>query len=229
MTASHETLQTVRSLSQRATNTASSPISRAETAPPGLNEDTVRFISAKKGEPEWLLEWRLAGVPRLAGDDRAGLGQAATSRRSTIRRPPIIPRRSRRTGRNRSTRSIPSCWRPTRSSASRCASARRWPGVAVDAVFDSVSVATTFKEQLGRARHHLLLVRRGGARASRAGPQISRHRRAAERQFLRGAQFRRVQRRLLRLHPAGRALPDGALDLFPHQCARRPASSSARC
>src|SRR6266849_10155784 len=31
----------------------------ADTAPPGLNEDVVRLISAKKGEPEWLLEWRL--------------------------------------------------------------------------------------------------------------------------------------------------------------------------
>jgi Fe-S cluster assembly protein SufB len=31
----------------------------AETVPPGLSEETVRFISAKKGEPEWMLEWRL--------------------------------------------------------------------------------------------------------------------------------------------------------------------------
>src|SRR6266481_3301944 len=31
----------------------------ADEAPPGLNEDTVRFISAKKNEPEWMLEWRL--------------------------------------------------------------------------------------------------------------------------------------------------------------------------
>ena len=31
----------------------------ADSAPPGLSEDIVRFISAKKGEPEWLLEWRL--------------------------------------------------------------------------------------------------------------------------------------------------------------------------
>ena len=31
----------------------------SEGVPPGLNEDTVRFISAKKGEPEWMLEWRL--------------------------------------------------------------------------------------------------------------------------------------------------------------------------
>src|SRR5207247_2716862 len=32
-----------------------------EFAPKGLNEDTVRFISAKKNEPEWMLEWRLKG------------------------------------------------------------------------------------------------------------------------------------------------------------------------
>ncbi|NIR50781.1 Fe-S cluster assembly protein SufB, partial [candidate division KSB1 bacterium] len=30
-----------------------------DTAPKGLNEDTIRFISAKKNEPEWMLEWRL--------------------------------------------------------------------------------------------------------------------------------------------------------------------------
>ena len=35
-----------------------------EFAPKGLNEDTVRFISAKKDEPEWLLEWRLAAYQR---------------------------------------------------------------------------------------------------------------------------------------------------------------------
>src|SRR5687767_5681272 len=31
----------------------------SDSLPPGLSEDTVRFISAKKGEPEWMLEWRL--------------------------------------------------------------------------------------------------------------------------------------------------------------------------
>ncbi len=31
----------------------------SDTLPPGLNEDVVRFISGKKDEPEWLLEWRL--------------------------------------------------------------------------------------------------------------------------------------------------------------------------
>ncbi|OZB17304.1 MAG: hypothetical protein B7X53_06685, partial [Hyphomonas sp. 34-62-18] len=35
-----------------------------DMAPRGLSEDTVRFISAKKGEPEWLLEWRLEAYRR---------------------------------------------------------------------------------------------------------------------------------------------------------------------
>src|SRR5438067_8640893 len=60
MTASTETLQTVRSLSQEGYKYGFVTDIEAETAPPGLNEDTVRFISAKKDEPEWLLEWRLA-------------------------------------------------------------------------------------------------------------------------------------------------------------------------
>ena len=44
-------------------------------APKGLNEDIVRFISAKKGEPEWMLSWRLDAVRALAGDDRADVGE----------------------------------------------------------------------------------------------------------------------------------------------------------
>src|SRR5262249_35224188 len=37
-----------------------------EIAPKGLNEETVRFISAKKNEPEWLLEWRLKGLQHFS-------------------------------------------------------------------------------------------------------------------------------------------------------------------
>src|ERR1700740_48790 len=36
----------------------------SDRAPKGLSEDTVRFISAKKGEPEWMLEWRLEACRR---------------------------------------------------------------------------------------------------------------------------------------------------------------------
>ena len=72
----------------------------------------------------------------------------------------------------------------------------------------------------GRARQgrrDLLLVLRGGAQPSRTRAQISRLGRAGDRQFLRDAEFGGVLRRLVRLRAAGRALPDGALDLFPHQ------------
>src|SRR2546429_8335903 len=63
MTAPLDTRQTIRSLSQEGYKYGFVTDIEAETAPPGLDEDTVRFISAKKGEPEWLLEWRPAAVP----------------------------------------------------------------------------------------------------------------------------------------------------------------------
>ena len=45
-----------------------------DKAPKGLNEDIIRFISAKKDEPEWMLEWRLGRVSPLADAGRADLG-----------------------------------------------------------------------------------------------------------------------------------------------------------
>ena len=54
-------------------------------------------------------------------------------------------------------------------------------GVAVDAVFDSVSVATTFKKELGELGIIFCFVRRGGEGAPRSGAPLSRQRRAAER------------------------------------------------
>ena len=46
-----------------------------EFAPKGLNADIVRFISAKKDEPEWMLDWRLEAYRALAGAGGADLGQ----------------------------------------------------------------------------------------------------------------------------------------------------------
>ena len=68
-----------------------------------------------------------------------------------------------------------------------------------------------------RARRHLLLDLGGAARSSGAGAALSGLGRAAGRQLLRGAQFRGVHRRLLRLRAQGRALPDGAVHLLPDQ------------
>ena len=48
----------------RSTSTALSPSLSKILRPPGLNEDIVRFISAKKSEPEWMLAWRLDAFQR---------------------------------------------------------------------------------------------------------------------------------------------------------------------
>ena len=45
-----------------------------EKAPKGLSEDVIRFISAKKGEPEWMLEWRLDAYRRWLTMQGAELG-----------------------------------------------------------------------------------------------------------------------------------------------------------
>ena len=50
-----------------------------ESAPPGLSEDTIRLISRKKNEPEWLTRLAAQGVSPLADDDRADVAERALS------------------------------------------------------------------------------------------------------------------------------------------------------
>ena len=57
MPAASDTLEKIKSLKQYKYGFETKI--ESEKAPKGLNEDTVRFISAKKGEPAWLLDWRL--------------------------------------------------------------------------------------------------------------------------------------------------------------------------
>ena len=71
--------------------------------------------------------------------------------------------------------------------------------------------------QAGGARDHLLFVFRSGEGSPRARPQVSRLGRAVHRQLLRHAQLGGLQRRLVRLRAQGRPLPDGTVDLLPHQ------------
>ena len=135
----------------------------AERAPKGLNEDIVRFISDKKAEPAWLTEWRLEAYRRWQTMESPDW--------SRVKHPPIdyqdlhyfsAPRA--RPARSRSTRSTPNCLRtyeklgiPLRRTGNprRCGAEEQ--RVAVDAVFDSVSVVTTFKEELEKGRCHFLL------------------------------------------------------------------------
>ena len=101
-------------------------------------------------------------------------------------------------------------------------------GVAVDAVFDSVSVATTFKDKLAS----MGIVFCSFSEAVHEHPELVRKYLGSvvpiTRQLLRDAELGGLHGRLVLLHPEGRALPDGALDVLPHQ--RRPtrASSSGR-
>ena len=76
MTLSTDTLRTVRSLSQEGYKYGFVTDIEADEAPPGLTEDTVRFISAKKEEPEWLISLhprlRQSRVADEAGRNRRG-------------------------------------------------------------------------------------------------------------------------------------------------------------
>ena len=118
-----------------------------DTAPLGLSEDTVRFISARKGEPDFMLEWRLKAYRHWLTLKEPGW--------STVRYPPIdyqaihyyaAPRQS---AAPKSLAEVDPQLLATYEKLGIPLSEREaLAGVAVDAVFDSVSVATTFKDRL---------------------------------------------------------------------------------
>ena len=145
MTGSAQTIDTVRTLGEGYKYGFVTDI-ESEQAPPGLNQDTVRFISAKKGEPPWLLEWRLEAFRRwqaMENPEWARLRiapidyQAASYYSAPKEGPKSLDEVDPELLRTYEKLGIPL--------AERAALA----GVAVDAVFDSVSVATTFKAKLG--------------------------------------------------------------------------------
>jgi Fe-S cluster assembly protein SufB len=119
----------------------------SELAAKGLNEDTVRFISAKKGEPEWLLEWRLkafrhwltmeephwamAEYPHI--DYQNAYYYAAPKQKVKVASLDEVD---------------PELLRTYEKLGIPLREQERLAGVAVDAVFDSVSVATTYKGKL---------------------------------------------------------------------------------
>jgi Fe-S cluster assembly protein SufB len=125
-------------------------------APKGLNEDTVRFISAQKNEPEWMLEWRLKAyrawltmeevtwakldIPPI--DFQDAYYYAEPRAKPTLASLDELDPETRRTSEKLA---IPI---EEQKVLAGVEGARK---VAVDAVFDSVSVATTFREELKRA------------------------------------------------------------------------------
>jgi Fe-S cluster assembly protein SufB len=123
----------------------------SEKAPKGLTEDTVRFISAKKGEPLWLLDWRLEAYRRWRA--------MAEPKWARVHYPPIdfedayyysAPKGQK--DRPQSLGEVdPELLRTYEKLGIPLSEQKFLAGVAVDAVFDSVSVATTFKAKLAEA------------------------------------------------------------------------------
>jgi len=118
-----------------------------DEAPPGLSEDTVRFISAKKGEPEWMLEWRLKAFRKWQ--------EMKEPKWPNVDYPPIdyqdivyysAPKKSEKL--DSLDEVDPELLETFKKLGISLEEQKRLTGVAVDAVIDSVSVATTFKEKL---------------------------------------------------------------------------------
>ena len=119
----------------------------AEAVPPGLNEEIIRIISAKKGEPEWLLEWRLKAFR---------FWQTMTAPQwHNVHFPPVdfqdiiyysAPKQKPK------LESLDDLDPEIKATFDKLGvpieEQKVMAGVAVDAVFDSVSVATTFKDKL---------------------------------------------------------------------------------
>src|SRR5215475_12126269 len=129
-------------------------------APKGLSEDIVRFISAKKREPEWLLEWRLEAYRRWRTMDEPkwarvhypkidyedlyyyAAPKAAEGPKSLAEVDPELLRTYEKLGIPLKEQAVLAGVQGARVDG---------PRVAVDAVFDSVSVVTTFKDELAKA------------------------------------------------------------------------------
>lgn len=120
----------------------------ADEAPKGLNEDIIRFISAKKNEPSWLLEWRLDAFEqwkKMAEPEWANVTYEKPNFQDIIYYSAPKPKKKL----NSLDEVDPELLDTFKRLGISLEEQKRMTGVAVDAVIDSVSVATTFKDKLG--------------------------------------------------------------------------------
>jgi Fe-S cluster assembly protein SufB len=147
-------VNTIRDLAEREYKWGFVTDIEEERVPKGLNEDTIRLISAKKHEPDFMLEWRLKAYRHWASLQKA----QAEPKWANVKFGPInyqdityysAPKRKP------SLKSLdevdPEILRTYEKLGIPLAEQQLLAGVAVDAVFDSVSVATTFKAKLAEA------------------------------------------------------------------------------
>jgi len=119
----------------------------SDEAPKGLSEDIVRFISAKKNEPEWMLEWRLKAYRHWLKMEQP---KWANIKYGPIDYQDIIYYSApKQKGNVKSLDEVdPELRRTFERLGISLDEQKRLSGVAVDAVIDSVSIGTTFKKQL---------------------------------------------------------------------------------
>ncbi|PYS65990.1 MAG: Fe-S cluster assembly protein SufB [Acidobacteria bacterium] len=144
-------VDTIRDLAEREYKWGFVTDVEEERVPKGLNEDTIRLISAKKQEPEFMLEWRLRAYRHWALLEKAD----AEPKWANIKYPPIDYQNiayysapKQKPGLNSLDELDPEILRTYEKLGIPLAEQKMLAGVAVDAVFDSVSVATTFKGKL---------------------------------------------------------------------------------
>ena len=167
MPAVQETVDRVRRIDVDQYRYGFETLIESEKAPKGLSEDIVRYISAKKNEPEWMLQWRLEAYRRWLTmiepswarvhypkiDYQDLYYYSAPKPKKTIGSideidPEILKTYAKLGIPLREVAVLEGVVKPVDENGEAAAPARR---VAVDAVFDSVSVATTFKEELMKA------------------------------------------------------------------------------
>ena len=120
----------------------------SEQAPRGLNEDIIRFISEKKNEPEWLLEWRLNAYNRwlkMSEPEWANVSYQKPDFQDIIYYSAPKPKKQI----DSLDEVDPELLKTYEKLGISLEEQKRLEGVAVDFVMDSVSVATSFKEKLG--------------------------------------------------------------------------------
>ena len=189
----------------------------SDTFPPGLNEDVIRAISAKKREPEWMLEWRIEAYrhwltmtePRWAYVDYPPVDYQSISYYSAPKS---------KDGPKSLDEVDPKLLETYKKLGIPLYEQERLAGVAVDAVFDSVSVATTFKDKLAAVgvifcsmseaiQNHPDLVQQYLGSVVPTGDNFFAALNSAV--FTDGS-FVYI--------PKGVRCPDGTVHLFPHQC-----------
>jgi Fe-S cluster assembly protein SufB len=119
-------------------------------APPGLNEDTIRFISAKKEEPKWLLDWRLQAYQHWLTMSEPTWAKV-TYKPADYQAISYYAAPKQKDGPKSLDEVDPELLRTYEKLGIPLHEQQMLAGVAVDAVFDSVSVATTFKGKLAEA------------------------------------------------------------------------------